>query len=341
VCIVLLSGIGDVVHGLPLAIDIKRARPDAEVVWVAEPAPAAVLENHPAVDRIIVFRSRDGLRGVRSLARAMRGMHADLALNIQRYFKGVWPSMLSGAATRVGLSPSKTRDGVAFFQTHALAEGPWKHTQELFLDFRWALGVDRDAPVRWDVRLTSEELRESDALFSRLQGGRVASLVVASANPRKDWPARRYARLAESLSSDFGFRVMLLGGPSDRERAIADMVLEHTSGGVTDGLSSSVRQLMARVARSSLVVAPDTGPLHLAHALEVPVVGLFGHTNPWRVGPWRHFRDLVVDRYTEPGSEPDPSGYLPKEGRMELIRVEDVLEKVEVAEARYLRSPGS
>jgi heptosyltransferase I len=84
------------------------------------------------------------------------------------------------------------------------------------------------------------------------------------------------------------------------------------------------------------VVAPDTGPLHIAHALEVPVVGLFAHTNPWRVGPYRRYRDLVVDRYTEPGAEPDPSAYHPKDHRMDAITVGDVLERVELARRRYL-----
>jgi heptosyltransferase I len=103
-----------------------------------------------------------------------------------------------------------------------------------------------------------------------------------------------------------------------------------------DATGDSVRRLMTRIAGSSLVIAPDTGPLHLAHAMGVPVIGLFGHTNPWRVGPYRRFRDLVIDRYTDPGAPPDPADYLPKSGRMETITVRDVLEKVEVARWRYL-----
>ena len=84
-----------------------------------------------------------------------------------------------------------------------------------------------------------------------------------------------------------------------------------------------------------LLVSPDTGPLHVAHALAVPVVGLFGHTSPWRVGPWRRYRDLVVDAYTEPGEAPDPSAYEPKLGRMETIGVDAVLERVMRAAVRY------
>lgn len=336
VCIVLLSGIGDVVHGLPLARDLKERHPSLRVTWVAEPAPAQVLAHHPSVDRVVVYRSRAGLSGVLELRRAMRDVRADLTLNIQRYTKSVWPTLLSGAPTRVGLPPSKTREGVHFFSTHVLREGPWKHSQDLFLDFRWALGVPRDAPVGWDLRLTPGEEADAEAWSRTLDGRPVAALVVASANPKKDWLPGRYAALADALEGDLGFQAVLLGGPSPRERAVVDEVRRRARSSPVDALADSVRTLMGRVRRSSLVVAPDTGPLHIAHAMGVPVIGLFAHTNPWRVGPWRDFHDLVVDRYTEPGDEADPAGYLPKDGRMETITVEDVLEKVEVARWRYL-----
>jgi heptosyltransferase I len=88
---------------------------------------------------------------------------------------------------------------------------------------------------------------------------------------------------------------------------------------------------------SRLVVAPDTGPVHIARALDVPVIGLYGHTNPWRVGPYRAYQDLWVDRYTDPGEAPDPSRFDPKHGRMEQITVNDVLERVERAQRSYLR----
>ena len=336
VCIVLLSGIGDAVHGLPLALDLKRLDPAVHVTWVAEPAPAQILAHHPAVDRVVVYRSRDGMRGVWELARAMAGMDAHVTLNLQRYLKSAWPTLLSGARVRVGLPPSKTRDGIRWIHTHVLQEGPWKHTQDHFLDFRWALGVDRGAPVDWGLTFSPEEEEQRRAYFETLGAGPVAALVVTSANPKKDWIPERYAELADALARDLGFRVILVGGPSLRERDVVARIVRAACTGPVDALAGSVRTLMGRLKGAALVVAPDTGPLHLAHAMGVPVVGLFGHTNPWRVGPWRDLRDLVVDRYTAPGDAPDPSAYLPRDGRMDAITVADVLEKVELARCRYL-----
>ncbi len=151
---------------------------------------------------------------------------------------------------------------------------------------------------------------------------------------KRDEPARRVLWIAEPVPA-LGYRVLLVGGPSPCERAVADAVLAAPGTRAVSGLSDSVRRMMCLVAGVDLLVSPDTGPLHHAQALGTPVIGLFGHTNPACVGPWRRFRELVVDRYTELGASSDPTEYEPKLGRMEQVSVEDVLEKVELARARY------
>lgn len=335
--IVCLTGIGDVVHALPLARDLKRDDPSREVVWVGEPAPAEVVRNHPDVDRVVVFRKGAGWRGVRELRAAFRDDRCDLTLNLMRYLKGAIAATATRAPVRLGLPPSKTRDGARWFNTQALAEGPWQHTQDLFLRFREPLGLPSDAPVTWGIRFTDEEIAERDRYFTPLRAasqGPVVGLVLGTANASKDWPAEHYAPLAQALVSDFGATVVLVGGPSDRERHAAEGI-RAAGVSVEDRLGDSVRAMMWHVDGVDLLVSPDTGPLHLAHALETPVVGLFGHTNPWRVGPWRRYRELVIDRYTDPDEAPDPSRYDPRDRRMEQISVADVVEAVESGLTRY------
>ena len=324
--IVLLTGIGDVVHGLPLARDLKRQDPTREVVWVAEAAPAEVVRNHPAVDRVVVFDKKAGVAGARRLHDAFRSRPCDLTLNLMRYIKGAVASLLTGAPVRIGLPPSKTRDGASLFNTLSLSEGPWQHTQDLFLRFREPLGIPTSAPVGWDITFTPEERTEAAAFFTRVRAvaeGPIVGLVLATANRHKDWPAARYPALARALIEHFGATVLLVGGPSKREREAADAI-RNAGVPVVDALGNSVRRMMTRVAGLDLLISPDTGPLHIAHALDTRVVGLFGHTNPWRVGPWRRDHDLVIDRYTDPGEPPDASRYDPRDGRMDRITVADV-----------------
>ena len=100
-------------------------------------------------------------------------------------------------------------------------------------------------------------------------------------------------------------------------------------------LGDGIRRLVWLLEGSNMVIAPDTGPVHIARAMDVPVIGLYGHTNPWRVGPYGLYHDLWIDAYTDPGEPPDPSNFSPKTGRMATITPEQVLERVETAVARY------
>lgn len=329
VCIVLLSGLGDVVHGLPVVNALKRADPTRRITWVVEPPSAPLLRRHPAVDEVIVFEKRKGVRGVLSLARSMAGRHWDVTLNFNIYLKSVFPTVLSGAPLRVGLDRARTAEGVWLFSNLRTPPRPRAHTQDMFLEILETLGVE-SRPVRWRLSPELDERAAQEAFFSRFDRP-VAAIVPASANPKKDWIPARYAEVIDALDRDFGMSSVIVGGPSDRERRLTEEILSAASARPAVALGDGVRRLVWLLGGSRLVIAPDTGPVHIARAMEVPVIGLYGHTNPWRVGPWRRYEDLWVDAYTEPGEAPDPSNAAPKLGRMPRITAADVLERVQRA----------
>lgn len=331
--IVLLTGLGDVVHGLPIACALRRARPDLRITWVVEPMPAAILEGHPAIDRVVVFRKKDGLRGVRALRRDLRGDRPDLTLNFNIYFKSLFPTLLSRSPRRLGFDRGRARDGVWLASTERLEARPRAHTQDMFLEFAAKLGVEAE-PLEWRIEPTAAEREAQHAFFAGLDRP-AAALVPASANWKKDWVTERWAGLADRVYDEHGLQPVIVGGPSDRERDIANAIRERARAPVIDALGDGVRRLVWLLGGSRVVVAPDTGPVHIARALGVPVVGLYGHTNPWRVGPYRAYEDLWIDAYTEPDEQPDPSRFDPKHGRMERITAGDVAAKVALALERY------
>jgi heptosyltransferase I len=128
---------------------------------------------------------------------------------------------------------------------------------------------------------------------------------------------------------------MLLGGPGPRETDVARIIAEAALPDVIWAMGEGVRRLIWLLQGCRVVIAPDTGPVHIARALRVPVVGLYGHTNPWRVGPYRAFEDLWIDRYNEPGAPPHARLATPRHGRMETITAEDVMANVKRALASY------
>ena len=212
------------------------------------------------------------------------------------------------------------------FANEHLQRGPRRHTQDMFLEFLDLLGVPR-TPLQWLIPITESERQDQEAFFSRLRGRPVIGVVGASANAHKDWPADRYPELVNALVDRHQAHVVLLGGPGAREQTVARLIMDRARHVPEWALGDSVRRLAWLIDGCNLIIAPDTGPVHIARALEVPVIGLYGHTNPWRVGPYQKYQDLWIDRYTD--GEPDAGNFTPKDGRMELITVSDVLAKVE------------
>jgi heptosyltransferase I len=339
VCIVMLTGLGDVVNALPLANALKDHDPSLHVSWVVEPMAAPILSPHPSVDDVIVYRKSDGARGVVSLLREMRKRSRfDLTLNLHPYFKSVWGTLFSRARRRVGYDRARSFDQVWLAATERLAPRPRQHTLDMFLEFAAHLGV----PVReveWRIAFTERERREQAEFFAA-QERPLAVLVPTSGNARKDWFAHRWARVADALEHDYGFRAALLGGGGARETAVAAEIGRLARIPPLSLMGGPLRQSAWLLEGSALVLGPDTGPLHLARALGKPVIGLFGHTNPWRVGPYCAWQDLWVDRYTDPGAAPDASDFRPRHGRMEQITVEDVLDRVERAMPFVRERPG-
>ena len=335
ICIVLLTGLGDVVNGLPLVNAIRDHYRSARITWVVEPMPAGILARHPSIDRVVIYHRKQGLRGIRLLQNDLRKEpRVDVTLNLNVYLKSAFPTLLSRAPRRIGFDRPRTFDGVWLASNERLPPRPRAHTADMFLEFAQHLEVPVHNP-QWRLGFDPHERDEQALFFEQFAGRPVATIIPASATLKKDWLPERWSAVADALQSDFGFRVVIAGGPGGREQAMAREIVGRSSGGITWAMGDSVRRLAWIVERSNLLLSPDTGPVHIARALGVPVIGLYAHTNPWRVGPWRAFDDLWVDHYTDPGSKPDPSNRTPKWNRMPSITVREVLDRVQIAVDRY------
>jgi heptosyltransferase I len=337
VCIVMLSALGDAVHVLPVATALKRAWPRTRITWILQPAARALVGEHPAIDDFIVFRRGRGLAGLGSFADfagQVRQRRFDLLLGLQVYLKAGILTALTPARVKLGFDRARARDLQWLFTTHRIPPHDPQHVQDQYFEFlRW-LGLDPE-PVTWDL-LPDEREREAQAAFFSSLDRPACAVVVGTSDPRKNWHAAGWARVLEAVERDHGLRPVLVGGPSAAERRIADEVLALTSARVVDALGDDVRRLIWLLEGSALTISLDTGPLHVSRAVGTPVVGLFGHTNPRRSGPYRAWPELVVDGYAEHPGEPYPIAHAHRDG-MRRITVEMVLEKVALAVERYVR----
>lgn len=337
ICIVMLSAIGDAVHVLPVATALKRAWPQSRITWVIQPVPHLLVKDHPAIDDFVIFHRRRGLegwRGFADFAHDVRERRFDLLLGLQVYFKAGILTALAPATVKLGFDRERARDMQWLFTTHRIPPHAQQHVQDQYFEFvRW-LGIDPE-PVTWDIRLTDREREAQAAFFSGLDRPACA-VVVGTSKPAKNWSPEGFARVLEVVEREHGLTPVLVGGPSPAERRIADEIMARSSAKVVDALGNDLRRLVSILEGSAMTLSPDTGPLHISRALETPVVGLFGYTNPKRSGPYRAYQDLVVDGYAHHPGEPYPIEHAYRDG-MGRITVDMVLEKVALAMERYVR----
>jgi heptosyltransferase I len=297
--------------------------------------PGSLLRGHPSIDRIITYRSADGLRGIRQLSRVLRDAGPfDITLNFNVYTKSIWPTLLSRAPRRIGFDRDRSFEGVWLASNERLPKRPWAHTADMFLEFAASMGVTVGNP-EWRLRVTAEESAEQTRMNARFPGKPIATVIPASATHKKDWVTAGWIEVVNALSEEFGFQVVLAGGPGEREGKIAREIADRAAAPVELAMGDSVRRLMSIVGASNLVLAPDTGPVHIARAMNVPVIGIYGHTNPWRVGPWKAFQDLWVDHYTDETAGPDPSNRKPKWDVMQTISPAEVIDRISLAVTKY------
>lgn len=332
VCIVMMSALGDAVHVLPVINALKRHNPATHITWVLQPGPASLVRGHRSIDEIVIFERARKLGAFADVRRKLAKRQFDLVINLQVSIKAGAVTSFAQAPVKLGFDRARASDFNWVFTNAAIPPHPVQHVQDQYFEFLAALGVPHE-PVVWDLGPWEQE-REWQRAFLEPFDRPVASIVVASSHPEKDWAPSRWAEVCDALYSDYGVQPVLVGGTSPREMDAQAVIMARTSRKPISTLGIGLRNLVAVLQGSALVLSPDTGPMHMAVAMDRPVVTLMGYTNPKRTGPYRRFHDLIVDAYGDPGEEYAPSRQT-RPGRMPKISVRDVLDRVDRWRDRY------
>ncbi len=344
----MLSAVGDAIQVLPVVSALRRALPEVHISWVLQPGPLSLVHDHPAVDEFIPFHrgERDsltrsvlqGVRGIVSATRRLRevasrqpGGRFDLLLDLQVYLKAGLLTALAPARVKVGFDKGRARDFNRLFTTHRIPPNPHgvAHIQDQYFEFLGYIGVNPE-PVDFGLVLSADERKRQEDYLSSV-GRPVCAMVVASSDRRKNWTAEGYVQVAARVRSDFGLQPVLVGGHSPLEEEMAAAILARLGSTVMDARGGGLRRLLWLLDGADLVISPDTGPLHMARAMNVPVVGLFGFTNPKRSGPYRRYSELIVDGYSRFPGEDYPVSVVRRPGGMRGITPAMVMEKVGLA----------
>jgi heptosyltransferase-1 len=291
--IVRLGAIGDIVHTVPVAAALRRSRPDWTVDWLVDRRHERVLRLFPVTDRTIAVDPAGSWRATVRIVRGLRATKYDAVLDAQGLLKSAVLARLAGGARTIGFERQWLREpAAAWFYTEAVDATGTVHVARRNLRLLRALDVD-DARIDTPLRVPESPVADDVAAA---EGARYGVVNPGAGWPNKQWPPERWGHLVAELQRRHGFPWIVVWGPG--EEPLARAVEEASAGAAMMAPATSVEDLAALLARAAIVLAGDTGPLHLAAAAGTPIVGVYGPTDPARNGPWSS-EDICVSRFPE------------------------------------------
>lgn len=295
------SSLGDIVLALPALTALRRNFPGARISWLVRPEFAALLENHPDLDEIIVFDRKllgkawfrpHAFGALVSLVRRLRAGDFDVVFDFQGLFRTASLAWLAGCRKRFGRAQAR-EFAYIFYTDKVHHDMECAHLVDYYLRIIQTAGT-RDIGVEFVLPKAPEAAESVSRLLAsqKVSPDNYAVFVPGSAHADKCWPTERFAELADKITAKFGFSIVATGtepeaGVVEKLKCQAKVPVANLAG------QTSLSELMALLRGARLVVSNDTGPGHIAAASGVPLVLMFGRSNPIRVAPYRR-KECVV-----------------------------------------------
>jgi heptosyltransferase-1 len=301
ILIVKLSAIGDVIHTLPALNAIRKHYPTAHITWLVETNAADLLIGHEALDRVLISRRKQWVKGllsrswlkqlkeIKGFIKALRDTRYDIIFDFQALIKSGILIWMCRGDRKIGFDRgmAHSEHSHLFLNVRIPPVSMEHHALLRQLMLIRSVGIEKegivyDLPVRLEDRARAEHLLK--------QGGIILSRPIVGINPgakwqTKLWSDKRFAELADRLIRHYHFQVVFTGSQADvsmTRRINAFM----KCGGVNLVGKTGLKTLAALYEKLAFLISTDTGPMHLAAAVGIPVVALFGPTAPWRTGPF-------------------------------------------------------
>jgi heptosyltransferase I len=301
ILVVRLSAMGDVIHGMPAIAALRRAKPDLQIGWLIEDRWAELLRSRapermaprsqlkPLADWVHVANfstwrhaliSRDTWHEAQAALGEVRAMNYQLTLDLQGTIRSALAARASGASLRVG--SSQPREAPASLLYTRAVEAAGAHVIQQALSLASSVAGEELEYVQPLFPLDPAHEAWAADCTARLDGKPLAILNPGAGWGAKRWPTQSFGAVAQALAKR-GLVVFINHGPGEEQLA---ETVRQASGGMALPLKCSVGELISLMRRACLFIGGDTGPMHLAAALRVPVVALFGPTRPERNGPF-------------------------------------------------------
>jgi len=337
ICILRLSAIGDVTHVLPTLRSIQHQWPEAKITWIIGKLEAELVKDIPNVE-FIVFDKSQGRSAYTQLRQQLKSRHFDVLLHMQISLRASIASLFIKAPIKLGFDKARAKNLQWLFTNYKIKpRSQRQHVLDAFLEFAHALGVNKDI-IQWDIPVPE---KSKDYLARHIPVEKYIAInpcTSARANNWRNLSVDTYASIIDYVSEHFDLQTVLTGGPSETEINYAQAITAQAKSKVINLVGkSSLKELLAILNQAEIVIAPDTGPLHMANACGTKVIGLYASSNPFRTGPYCNIEN-TVNKYPEAvNKEFATTVENIKWGKrvrspdvMSFIKLDDVTQKLEV-----------
>lgn len=297
------SSLGDVATALPMLCDLRRALPDATIHWLVAPAFAALVTGHDALNDVIIFDrkklakwyySPTAFKEFKKLLRRLKSAQYDLVIDAQGLLRSGFFSKITKAKMRIGFADA--REGGSLFYTHKI---PIRRREAMSVVRMRALleplNIPHDAPPEYRVPINPQ----ADAKVAPLIPENAIGFIPGCRGEGKRWPAEGFTHVISELTKTNP--IILFGSPDERE--LCEQIISSVQAGprtpnpepriLNLAGQTSVAEMIAALHRCKLIISNDTGPLHVAVALNKTILGLYGKTDPASVGPYGQLQNVI------------------------------------------------
>lgn len=330
ICIVRLSALGDVLMLVPLIRTLQAHFPQAELTWIISRPAYDLVEGMDGVRFVLIDKPKT-LTDFWRFKKQMSASHFDVLLAPQASFRTNLLYPLIKAKRKIGYDNHRANDGHRWFIKEQINPGQ-EHTLEGFLKFVDPLGI-KNKVIRWDLPIAKEDYEWAEQHLPK--EGPILVVNPAASKPERSWLVERYIEVVKQAQQRWNVRIILTGGPGEYDKQLAEQISQSISVVNLVG-KTKPKQLLAVISKAQAVLCPDTGPSHMAAAVNTPVVALHAVTNPLVSGPYV-FPHLVVNRYPQaveqflgmPYEQHVWGTHVHGEETMKLISVDEVMSQLE------------
>ncbi len=333
-CIFRLSAIGDVTHILPVIHTLKKVWPQTEITWIIGKLEYQLVKSLPGIE-FIEFGKSDGLKAYSQLRNQLKGRKFDVLLMMQVALRASIASLLIPARYKLGFDRQRAADFQWLFSNYRISGDYRVHVLEGFFQFLRTMGIEKHL-YDWNLPISPEDINHIEKMHLNSPYVVINPCSSARRNNWRNWPAARYAEIIDYLSSK-NFQIVLSGGTSRQEVKFGQSISSQCQSKVVDLIGlTSLGELLVLLQNASFVIAPDTGPAHMATIVDTPVIGLFASSNPLRTGPYKS-QQILVNRYEDALRQYNHKNLeeatwgerVRNPGVMNLISVDDVVQNID------------